>query len=149
MRTPKLWDLAHQPSGIQNTKPWCPTGISCTGKLVTPRITGTISRITLILKTLNNYQQQRLVLFSRRKPMSDECASELIVTTPQRNTRYRDELNFAEFPLAALSDSVPDGQKTLVFSDTIFDRSRNAPVTRKLTITASDEYGLPTASDDE
>ncbi len=62
---------------------------------------------------------------------------------------YRDELNFAEFPLAALADTIPSGQKTLVYTDTIFDRGRNEPVNRKLTITASDEYGLPTALDDE
>jgi hypothetical protein len=69
--------------------------------------------------------------------------------TAQGERYYRDELNFAEFPLAALSDSVPAGQKTLVFTDTIFDRSRHQSIDRKLTISASDEYGLPTAQDDE
>src|SRR5262245_57125386 len=62
---------------------------------------------------------------------------------------YRDELNFAEFPLASVSTSLPKGQKTLEFTDEIFDRARNERVTRKLTITASDKYGLPTALDDE
>src|SRR5215831_995887 len=62
---------------------------------------------------------------------------------------YRDELNFAEFPLASLSTSLPKNQKTLEFTDEIFDKSQNARVTRKLTITASDKYGLPTAMDDE
>lgn len=62
---------------------------------------------------------------------------------------YRDELNFAEFPIASLSDSIPKDQKTLVFTDQILDRGRNEKVNRKLTITASDEYGLPTAMDDE
>ena len=62
---------------------------------------------------------------------------------------YRDELNFAEFPLASLSDSLPKTQKTLEFCDEIFDKARNERVTRKLTITASDKYGLPTAMDDE
>lgn len=61
----------------------------------------------------------------------------------------RDEMNFAEFPLAALDDRISGNQKTLVFTDQIFDRGRNAPVTRKLTISASDEYGLPTTLDDE
>lgn len=79
--------------------------------------------------------------------MSEECTFE--GKTSHCNRRFRDEMNFAEFPIAALSDSLPGGQKTLVFSDTIFDRSRNAEITRKLTITASDEYGLPTAYDDE
>lgn len=74
-----------------------------------------------------------------------------LVTDKRSSSRghYRDELNFAEFPLAALADTVPSGQKTLVYTDTIFDRGRNEPVNRKLTITASDEYGLPTALDDE
>jgi plasmid replication initiation protein len=62
---------------------------------------------------------------------------------------YRDELNFAEFPLASISTSLPKDQKTLEFTDEIFDKSANKPVIRKLTITASDKYGLPTAMDDE
>src|SRR5947207_15071881 len=61
----------------------------------------------------------------------------------------RDELNFAEFPLASVSTKLPKGQKTLEFTDEIFDKSTNQRVTRKLTITASDKYGLPTAMDDE
>src|SRR5215469_17132279 len=67
---------------------------------------------------------------------------------PQREL-YRDELNFAEFPLASVSTSLPKGQKTLEFTDEIFDKARNQRVTRRLTITASDKYGLPTAMDDE
>lgn len=61
---------------------------------------------------------------------------------------YRDEMNFAEFPLALL-DRPADGQKTLEFSDTIFDHGQNKPVVRKLTISASDRYGLPTPRDEE
>jgi hypothetical protein len=63
--------------------------------------------------------------------------------------KYKDELNFAEFPLASLADHVPAEQKTLTFVDTIFDQGSNKPVTRKLTITASDKYGLPRALDEE
>lgn len=62
---------------------------------------------------------------------------------------YRDELNFAEFPIASVGDRIPASQKTLTFTDTIFDQSRNARVSRKLTISGSDQYGLPTALDDE
>jgi hypothetical protein len=62
---------------------------------------------------------------------------------------YRDELNFAEFPLASLSTSLPKDQKTLEFTDEIFDKSLNKRIQRKLTITASDKFGLPTAMDDE
>ncbi len=68
---------------------------------------------------------------------------------PTRNPVYRDEMNFAEFPLASVSDVVAGGQKTLVFGDTIVDQSTNQKVERKLTITGSDEYGLPTPLDDQ
>jgi len=68
-------------------------------------------------------------------------------TSPRES--YRDELNFAEFPLASLTTTIPKGQKTLEFTDEIFDKARNERVTRKLTITASDKFGLPTAIDDE
>ncbi len=61
----------------------------------------------------------------------------------------RDELNLAEFPLAAIADRVPDNQKTLVFEDRIFDSGRSEMITRRLTISASDKYGLPTSLDDE
>ena len=58
-------------------------------------------------------------------------------------------MNLAEFPLAALADRVANGQKTLVFEDTVWDRRAGQEVTRRLTISASDRYGLPTALDDE
>ncbi len=61
----------------------------------------------------------------------------------------RDEMNFAEFPLAAISDRIPDDQKTLVFEDSIYDSGKDEMITRRLTISASDLYGLPTALDDE
>ncbi|BBO34271.1 replication initiator protein A [Lacipirellula parvula] len=61
----------------------------------------------------------------------------------------RDELNLAEFPLAAIADRVPDNQKTLVFEDRIFDSGRSEMITRRLTISASDKFGLPTSLDDE
>src|SRR6516225_2775306 len=66
-----------------------------------------------------------------------------------RPTGGRDELNLAEFPIALLADRVPDGCKTLVFEDTVFDQQANELVTRRLTVTGSDAYGLPTAVDDE
>jgi hypothetical protein len=66
-----------------------------------------------------------------------------------RPTGGRDELNLAEFPITVLADRVPDGCKTLEFEDSVFDSQANALVTRRLTITGSDKYGLPTAVDDE
>lgn len=80
----------------------------------------------------------------------------MVKTSPSRDEpqiptakSYRDELNFAEFPIASVSDRIPASQKTLTFADSIFDQSRNARVSRKLTISGSDNYGLPTALDDE
>lgn len=61
----------------------------------------------------------------------------------------KDELNLAEFPIALLADRVPAGQKTMEFEDQIFDERKGQLVTRKLTVTASDKFGLPTAKDDE
>lgn len=60
-----------------------------------------------------------------------------------------DELNLAEFPLAAVSDRFLDGKKTLVFEDTVFCREQNRELPRRLTISGSDRYGLPTAKDDD
>lgn len=61
----------------------------------------------------------------------------------------RDELNLAEFPLAAIADRVPDDQKTLVFEDRIYDSGKSEMISRRLTISASDKFGLPTSLDDE
>src|SRR5262245_23983273 len=61
----------------------------------------------------------------------------------------RDELNLAEFPITLLSDRVPKGCKTLVFEDKVFDQQNGELVSRKVTVTGSDAYGLPTAVDDE
>ena len=61
----------------------------------------------------------------------------------------KDEMNLAEFPLATLADRVPLGCKTLVFEDRIWDRGQRQHVARRLTISASDKFGLPTALDDE
>lgn len=60
-----------------------------------------------------------------------------------------DELNLAEFPLAAVSDRFLDGKKTLIFEDTVFCREQNRELPRRLTISGSDRYGLPTAKDDD
>jgi plasmid replication initiation protein len=79
-----------------------------------------------------------------------EAASSLNVEQPlPQAERFKDELNFAEFPLASLADRVADDQKTLEFHDTIFDQSLGTHITRKLTIAASDKFGLPRALDEE
>jgi hypothetical protein len=84
---------------------------------------------------------------STRKPRGGEGESRLV--------EGRDELNFAEFPIALLADRMPadrnddendnDDPNTLEFCDHIMDRGK--PVTRRLIITAPKRYGLPTASD--
>lgn len=70
--------------------------------------------------------------------------------TPSSSEQFsRDELNLAEFPIALLSERVPHGVKTLEFQDEIYDQKRKQVVIRKLTVTGSDKFGLPTAKDDE
>ena len=60
-----------------------------------------------------------------------------------------DELNLAEFPLAAISDRFLDGTKTVVLEDTVFDREQNKYLPRQLTLSGADRYGLPTSKDDD
>jgi len=61
---------------------------------------------------------------------------------------WKDELNLAEFPIAALTDRIPDGQTTLVFEDRL-ERRDSAPIVRRLTIMGTHKHGLPTSLDDE
>jgi hypothetical protein len=61
---------------------------------------------------------------------------------------WKDELNLAEFPIAALTDRVPDGQTTLVFEDRL-ERRDSPPIVRRLTIMGTHKHGLPTSLDDE
>jgi len=61
---------------------------------------------------------------------------------------WKDELNLAEFPIAALTDRVPDGQTTLVFEDRLELRD-SPPIIRRLTIMGTHKHGLPTSLDDE
>lgn len=74
---------------------------------------------------------------------------EAVRNHPSKEQFSRDELNLAEFPIALLTDRVPGGQKTLEFQDEIYDQKRRQLVVRKLTVTGSDKFGLPTAKDDE
>ena len=61
---------------------------------------------------------------------------------------WKDELNLAEFPIAALTDRIPDGQTTLVFEDKL-ERRDSPPIVRRLTIMGTHKHGLPTSLDDE
>ncbi len=60
-----------------------------------------------------------------------------------------DELNVAEFPLAAITHRLDSDVRTLTFEDKIFDEGNQQPVHRKLVISASDHFGLPTPRDSD
>jgi hypothetical protein len=60
----------------------------------------------------------------------------------------KDEMNFAEFPIALLTDRVPKGQRSIKFEDSVYDERKKKLVPRKRIIEGSEEYGLPTATDD-
>ena len=80
---------------------------------------------------------------------NDEEARPKLVLVPTKITEGRDELNFAEFPLSALSEKSDPSVKTIYFEDKIFDRSKNEYIPRRVTITGSDAFGLPTPLDEE
>jgi hypothetical protein len=61
---------------------------------------------------------------------------------------WKDELNLAEFPIAALTDRIPDGQTTMVFEDRL-ERRDSPPIIRRLTVMGTHKHGLPTSLDDE
>jgi hypothetical protein len=68
--------------------------------------------------------------------------------TSPADAGWKDELNLAEFPIAALTDRIPDGQTTMVFEDRM-ERRDSAPIVRRLTIMGTHKHGLPTSLDDE
>jgi hypothetical protein len=80
-----------------------------------------------------------------------------MVTNPHRKTHQAapekfmavDEMNLAELPLASISDRFLDGTKTVVFEDTVWDYKLRKRLPRKLELSGSDRYGLPTAKDDD
>jgi len=59
-----------------------------------------------------------------------------------------DELNLCEFPLAAIG-STPSSAKTLTFEDEIFDEGNQQVVQRKIVVSASDAFGLPSPVDSD
>lgn len=61
----------------------------------------------------------------------------------------KDENNLAEFPVALLSDRAELGQKTIEFQDTLTDWKTGKQITRRVSITGSDQFGLPTAKDEQ
>jgi Replication initiator protein A len=61
----------------------------------------------------------------------------------------RDEMNIAEFPITLLTDRAPKGITKLEHKDQITDLRSGKVITRKLIITAHEDYGLPTSIDDD
>ncbi len=61
----------------------------------------------------------------------------------------RDENNLAEFPIALLSDAAAPNQKTIEFEDTLEDFGTGRTIVRRVCITGSDKFGLPTAKDEQ
>lgn len=59
----------------------------------------------------------------------------------------KDEMNLAEYPIALLSSRIPEGKKTIEYSDWITIDGKKKPL--KWIVTGSDKYGLPTAEDQD
>lgn len=55
-------------------------------------------------------------------------------------------MNIAEFPITLLSDRAPRRQNEIEFHDKIYDAQAGQDISRTLTITASEKYGLPTST---
>jgi hypothetical protein len=97
-----------------------------------------------------NKQQHGEVVVELEKCVKENSSDTL--TQKQHNQSLDsavDELNLAEFPLSAISDRFLDGTKTVVLEDTVFDRDQNRYLPRRLTISGSDRFGLPTSKDDD
>lgn len=58
-------------------------------------------------------------------------------------------MNLCEFPLAACGHRTNPEQKSLIFEDEIFDEGNQQLVQRKLIVSASDAFGLPTPVDSD
>lgn len=79
----------------------------------------------------------------RQEP--DETLDDKTTVQP---SQFKDELNLAEFPIAALTDHVPAGLHTLVFEDHL-EQHDGSPIVRRLSISGHGKLGLPTTYDDQ
>ena len=97
----------------------------------------------------NPLQRLLLLLFGVHMKIQMQLAiTEETGSFPSLPLGGKDEMNFAEFPIALLTDRVPKDQKIIKFEDEIFDEKRKRVMTRRRIIEGSEEYGLPTATDD-
>jgi plasmid replication initiation protein len=90
-----------------------------------------------------------LLRVEQREMERQHATSATIPAVSHPKDMGRDEMNFAEFPLGMLADRAPRGCKTLVFEQCIESRRRAQSGVRRLTVAATNEFGLPTAADDE
>ena len=77
---------------------------------------------------------------------------EKVVSLPKGLTHRMlgtDELNICEFPLASAGRDRGDSSNTLFFEDKIFDEGSQQHIERKLIVTASQAFGLPTPADND
>jgi hypothetical protein len=80
-----------------------------------------------------------------------EAAEKVISLPRERSSRTfgTDELNICEFPLYSTGRGNSPHENTLVFEDRIFDEGTQEPVHRKLMVSASEAFGLPTPADSD
>lgn len=80
-----------------------------------------------------------------------EAAEKIISLPRERSSRTlgTDELNICEFPLTSTGRGNSKHENTLVFEDDIFDEGSQQPVHRKLMVSASEAFGLPTPVDSD
>lgn len=81
----------------------------------------------------------------------EEAAKKIISLAGERSSRTigTDELNICEFPLTSSGRPTSKQENTLIFEDDIFDEGSQQPVHRKLMVSASETYGLPTPADSD
>jgi plasmid replication initiation protein len=91
-----------------------------------------------------------MFFFSGRGKLAANATKKQTATVLRFEPRFgTDELNLAEFPLAAIAHRVDPDQRTLTFEDEIYDEGNQQPVHRKLIISATEHSGLPTPLDSD
>jgi len=80
---------------------------------------------------------------------AEETISETVIGMPPARAGGVDHMNLAEFPLAALSRRRGEAVTSLEFGDEVFDAGEGRPVQRRLVISASGRFGLPTPADSD
>lgn len=81
----------------------------------------------------------------------EETAEKVISRPLERSSRTfgTDELNICEFPLASPGRAASPHENTLVFEDHIRNKGSGENVHRKLMVSASEAFGLPTPADSD